>query len=194
MMFFRTSRTHFQQAMPSNLYKVLGIGKGATPSQVKKAFVALAKQYHPDSKNGHPEMFQQVSEAYKVLSDPLKRAEYDLELNRQNMSESLHKFQQDDTGLDMYADEQKIRTINMTEEEKEKLIQEMARRKKEFRKTHENMFREMRKQKRSPFKLILLILGGVLFLWSVKLTMWYNSVYKNWKGTDVSGCLNNLTS
>lgn len=58
-------------------YQVLGLKKGASKEEVKKAFRKLASQYHPDKKTGDEAKFKEVSEAYAVLSDEKKRAEYD---------------------------------------------------------------------------------------------------------------------
>ncbi|MFH4984958.1 hypothetical protein AB6A40_011667, partial [Gnathostoma spinigerum] len=60
-------------------YEVLGLKKGASAKDIKKAYYQLAKKYHPDvnkSKDAQ-EHFQEVSEAYEVLSDDTKRAQYD---------------------------------------------------------------------------------------------------------------------
>ena len=58
-------------------YEILGVAKGASESEIKKAFRALAHKYHPDKKGGDEAKFKEVSEAYAVLSDKKKRAEYD---------------------------------------------------------------------------------------------------------------------
>ena len=57
-------------------YKILGVQKGATPEDIKKAYRRLAHKYHPD-KGGDATRFKEVSEAYQVLSDIDKRAQYD---------------------------------------------------------------------------------------------------------------------
>lgn len=62
--------------MSKDYYKILGVDKNASPDEVKKAFRKLAHQYHPD-KGGDESKFKEVNEAYQVLSDKKKRAEYD---------------------------------------------------------------------------------------------------------------------
>ncbi|MCB9740924.1 MAG: J domain-containing protein [Deltaproteobacteria bacterium] len=66
--------------MRKDYYAVLGIEKGASADEVKKAYRKLAMQYHPDRNQGDPsaeERFKEVSEAYAVLSDVEKRQQYD---------------------------------------------------------------------------------------------------------------------
>jgi molecular chaperone DnaJ len=61
-------------------YKVLGVGKGATDEEIKKAYRKLARQYHPDRNPGDKaaeEKFKQISQAHDVLSDAEKRKTYD---------------------------------------------------------------------------------------------------------------------
>ena len=61
-------------------YEVLGLQKGASEEEIKKAYRKLAKQYHPDLHPGDKEAeakFKEVNEAAQVLGDPEKRAKYD---------------------------------------------------------------------------------------------------------------------
>ena len=60
-------------------YEVLGIAKGASKDEIKSAYRKLAKQYHPDINKSPdaPEKFKEVQEAYDVLYDDQKRAQYD---------------------------------------------------------------------------------------------------------------------
>ncbi|KKW37233.1 MAG: Chaperone protein DnaJ [Candidatus Adlerbacteria bacterium GW2011_GWB1_54_7] len=58
-------------------YELLGVTKTATKDDIKKAFHKLAHKFHPDKKEGDADRFKEVSEAYSVLSDDKKRAEYD---------------------------------------------------------------------------------------------------------------------
>jgi molecular chaperone DnaJ len=60
-----------------NYYDILGIQKSATEDEIKKAFRKLAQKYHPDKKGGDEAKFKEASEAYAILSDQKKRAEYD---------------------------------------------------------------------------------------------------------------------
>jgi DnaJ-class molecular chaperone len=66
--------------VPRDYYEVLGIGKDASETDVKKAYRKLARQYHPDRNPGDKSAesrFKEVQEAYDVLSDKGKRAQYD---------------------------------------------------------------------------------------------------------------------
>src|SRR5581483_9393095 len=57
-------------------YEILGVTKNASPDEIKKAFHKLAHKYHPD-KGGDEKKFKEINEAYQVLSDAKKRAQYD---------------------------------------------------------------------------------------------------------------------
>ena len=74
-----------------NYYDVLGVPTDASESDIKKAFRKLASQHHPD-KGGDTDKFQQIQEAYEVLSDSDKRHLYD-HPPRQGFSGNFHEHQ-----------------------------------------------------------------------------------------------------
>lgn len=71
--------------MKRDYYDVLGVSKSASESEIKSAFRKLSRKWHPDMQAGKPdsekkaaeEKFKEVAEAYEVLSDKSKRAQYD---------------------------------------------------------------------------------------------------------------------
>ncbi len=66
--------------MARDYYEVLGVGRDASPDEIKRAFRALARRHHPDANpgdSGAEERFKEINEAYSVLSDADKRAAYD---------------------------------------------------------------------------------------------------------------------
>ncbi|HWF81295.1 MAG TPA: molecular chaperone DnaJ [Streptosporangiaceae bacterium] len=66
--------------LEKDYYKALGVSKGASAEEIKKSYRKLARQYHPDANKGDSaseERFKEISEAYNVLSDSKRRAEYD---------------------------------------------------------------------------------------------------------------------
>lgn len=63
--------------MSQDYYKILGVDKSASKEELKKAFRKQAHKYHPDKKDGDEKKFKEVNEAYNVLSNDQKRAQYD---------------------------------------------------------------------------------------------------------------------
>jgi len=72
-------------------YRILGVAQAATEAEIKESFKKLAKQYHPDTSTGDEERFKEISEAYEVLKDKIKRAKYDSMLRYRNNFESIVK-------------------------------------------------------------------------------------------------------
>ena len=63
--------------MGRDYYKILGVNKGASEEEIKKAYRALAHKYHPDKSGGDEAKFKEINEAYQVLSNKAKREQYD---------------------------------------------------------------------------------------------------------------------
>lgn len=79
---FRQEQRGFRSSQVMNkkdFYSTLGVGRGATQDEIKKAYFKLAKEYHPDV-NKAPEAkekFATINEAYETLGDDSKRRVYD---------------------------------------------------------------------------------------------------------------------
>ncbi|XP_078519249.1 dnaJ homolog subfamily A member 3, mitochondrial isoform X1 [Lissotriton helveticus] len=74
---FHTSSSAYAK---TDFYQVLGVPRTASQKEIKKAYYQLAKKYHPDTNKDDPqskEKFSQLAEAYEVLSDEVKRKQYD---------------------------------------------------------------------------------------------------------------------
>src|SRR3989338_7072976 len=68
-------------AAKSDYYDILGVSKGASAEEIKKAYRKQALEWHPDrhkdDKEAAEKRFKEINEAYQVLSDPQKRSQYD---------------------------------------------------------------------------------------------------------------------
>ena len=88
-----------------DFYKILGLERDADARQVKDAYRELAFEYHPDQNMGNPEAaekMKQVNEAYAVLSDPVKRREYDT-LRQQYGSTAYQQFRNNYSEQDIFS-------------------------------------------------------------------------------------------
>ena len=84
-------------------YKVLGVSQDASFEEIKKTYRALAFRYHPDKNPGNEEMMKEINEAYAVLSNEMKRRQYDS--YRQNYgSFARDRFRQTYTDQDIFRD------------------------------------------------------------------------------------------
>ncbi|XP_031257265.1 uncharacterized protein LOC116115245 [Pistacia vera] len=82
-----------------DFYKILEVDYDATDEKIRLNYRRLALKWHPDKHNGDSavtEKFQEINEAYKVLSDPAKRIEYDFtgiyEIDKYTLREYLARF------------------------------------------------------------------------------------------------------
>ncbi|KAL9644132.1 hypothetical protein ABK040_005597 [Willaertia magna] len=129
------------------LYHLLKLPKTATPKEIKNSYLLLAKQYHPDNKqSGNDDHFKLITNAYKILSDPIKRAEYDSELlqeqfkdhpffkkqqefnNKQDKDNNKEDEENNNFG---FSGHKGVRNIELTKEEQEQLINLLKKRKRE---------------------------------------------------------------
>ncbi|HEX6563772.1 MAG TPA: DnaJ domain-containing protein [Chthoniobacterales bacterium] len=81
--------------MKKDYYLVLHLGPGATTDELRSAYRRLARQLHPDTSGLGSERFLELQEAYDVLSDPVRRSQYDQEvaeipIRRSGLAESLN--------------------------------------------------------------------------------------------------------
>ncbi len=72
-----SNKTQISIIMSKDYYKILGVEKTASQDEIKKAFRKMAHKYHPDKSSGDEAKFKEVNEAYQVLSNEQKRAQYD---------------------------------------------------------------------------------------------------------------------
>ena len=63
--------------MSKDYYKILGVSKTASADEIKRAYRKLAHEHHPDKNNGGDAKFKEINEAYQVLGNAQKRAQYD---------------------------------------------------------------------------------------------------------------------
>jgi curved DNA-binding protein len=62
-------------------YKILGLDRSASDDEIKKAYRKLALEFHPDRNGGNDEQFKEIAEAYEILNDPRKKAQFNSSFN-----------------------------------------------------------------------------------------------------------------
>mmetsp|Transcript_37973 Transcript_37973/g.43031 ORF Transcript_37973/g.43031 Transcript_37973/m.43031 type:complete len:493 (-) Transcript_37973:1698-3176(-) len=92
----KNAKVSAKSAKRKDYYKILGINKESTESEVKKAYRKMALKWHPDKNSETPEqktkaekMFKDVSEAYTVISDPEKKRKYDMGMDLEEIESGM---------------------------------------------------------------------------------------------------------
>lgn len=96
-------------------YKVLGVIETADKNEIKSAFRSLAKKYHPDRNKDNEnalKMFQEINEAYEVLSNESKREKYDKQRNSSNFNEKKNESRKSQDNNDNKSNVDKDEAIN----------------------------------------------------------------------------------
>jgi curved DNA-binding protein len=62
-------------------YKILGVDRSASEEEIKKAYRKLALEFHPDRNGGKDDQFKEIAEAYEILNDPKKKAQFSSSFN-----------------------------------------------------------------------------------------------------------------
>jgi len=86
--------------MSKSLYETLGVSENASADEIKKAYRKLARKYHPDinKEESAVETFKEINAAYEVLSDPEKKAQYDMHGDDMFGGQNFHDFAQGQGG------------------------------------------------------------------------------------------------
>lgn len=150
-------------------YKILGVQPNATSENIRTAYRKLSKKFHPDVNSGDKffeEKFKEIQEAYEILSDTLKRKQYDY--IRANLNKSKNSYNQE------HED-------NLRKKEKE-----LRKQKEEFKKWEdslkkkEEILKEKQKEKRAPKSAYLIL---ILLLGTILITLIYLTIDKNQNNT-----------
>lgn len=98
-----------------DLYKVLNVSKNASADDIKKSYKKLALKYHPDKNKSHDasDKFNEIREAYDILSDPVKRKMYDIEIASQNSLENRWRGSYTELVMKTFEDMNESLIINM---------------------------------------------------------------------------------
>jgi hypothetical protein len=117
--------------MLKNYYKTLGVAQSASSEEIKKAYRALAFQYHPDRNDTEHarKLFAEINEAYHNLSDPLLKSEYDYKIFMEGDFEEPTEVEASNTGQRHYNEEFFNRNLERYYSQTKQLIKVWAKKK-----------------------------------------------------------------
>jgi DnaJ-class molecular chaperone len=78
--------------MTTNYYDVLNVTKNSSIDDIKKSYRKLSMKYHPDKNNGEDTKMKQITEAYSIIGDPIKKKKYDFESTAPNPEDLINMF------------------------------------------------------------------------------------------------------
>jgi curved DNA-binding protein CbpA len=121
----------------NDYYALLEVERDATTDTIRKNYRKIVKKHHPD-RGGNEEMYLLLSEAYECLTDPIKRQNYDIELNDSKNNQHVPSFFKDE-----YEFFIKANTVPKTEEEIKKIHDEQFKTIKDTPMNEENLIQRM---------------------------------------------------
>lgn len=111
--------------MKKDYYKILKVSKNASPDEIKQSYKDLVKIYHPDNNPGNEETFKEIGEAYRVLSNPQTKEDYDNTINSINNSTNKADYNQDTYDIFNSLFKDYIKKYNEEREEYIRFLDEM---------------------------------------------------------------------
>ena len=78
--------------MTNNYYEILNVNKDCSLDEIKKSYRKLSMKYHPDKNNGEDSKMKELTEAYNIIGDPIKKNKYDLEMSGPNPEDLINMF------------------------------------------------------------------------------------------------------
>ena len=172
------------------LYDILEVSKKASKEIIEKAYKTLEKKYHPDLQNSDnekkiaEERMKAINEAYSVLSDEQKRAEYDLKLQHEEEIEKYKNssqenaedhYEQDYDEDEMYENDWKKQYANLSPKEQKRVARKIQKEaNEEYRKQYEEYFRSLgyRIKHRMTLKDYITIFAVIVALVIIFLILW----------------------
>lgn len=112
-------------------YSILQVMPSASDEVIKSAYKALGKKYHPDNQKFSPDvcekMMAEINKAYEVLSDPVKRKEYDTQYHMYSSKEHSSQFSKEDDSYEKHETQEPVRSSEPEQEDESSVFQSLFR-------------------------------------------------------------------